>query len=172
MARHSIYGEMNISDSDTLDENEISDGLKQISGAFISVYYKKELRGCIGRIESKVPLYQTVREMAVSAAFHDTRFKSVTKEEIEDVKIEISVLTPLKKISSIDDIIPGKHGILVRKDGRSGTYLPQVAIKTGWNAQELVEHCAREKAYLNNGEWKTADIYTYEALIFTDKKEK
>ncbi len=171
IARDSISEELNIENSYTISDKEISDELKQANGVFVTVYCKDKLRGCIGRIESKVPLYQSVREMAISAAFHDTRFKSIAKEEMPDVHIEISVLTPLKKIVTIEEIVPGKHGILLRKDSRSGTYLPQVAIKTGWNAKELVEHCAREKAYLSEGEWQSSDMYTYEALIFTDKKE-
>ncbi|MBA7548787.1 hypothetical protein ES705_41255 [subsurface metagenome] len=170
IARDSISAKLSIQDSDSLDENEISDSLQQHYGVFVSIYYKNDLRGCIGRIETSDPLYQSVQSIAVSAAFNDTRFKSITKDEIQDVSIEISVLTPLKKISSIEEIIPGKHGILIRKDYRSGTYLPQVATKTGWNAKELVEHCAREKAGINDGEWKDADIYTYEALIFSDNE--
>lgn len=172
IARSSIAEKLSVKDSCSIDESEISDGLKQNNGVFVSVYYKNELRGCIGRIESSQELHQTVKEMTVSAAFHDTRFKSITNEEIDDVHIEISVLSPLKKISSIEEIIPGKHGILIRKDSRSGTYLPQVAIKTGWSAHELVEHCSKEKAGMNDDEWKNADIFTYEALIFSDKAGK
>ena len=168
IARASIYENLNFSDPTFAKKSKISQALKKATGVFISVYCDSELRGCIGRIESSIPLYESVKELAVNAAFHDARFRSVTLEEIKDTRIEISVLTPLKRISSIEEIIPGKHGILIRNHGRSGTYLPQVATKTGWNAQQMVEHCAREKAGLNGDDLKDADIFTYEALIFSD----
>ncbi len=168
IARARIMDNFQMSDIPFKDSNELSAGIKTSGGVFVSIYYKDELRGCIGRIESSDPIYKTVEEMTHSAAFSDKRFKSVTKEEMSDVHIEISLLSPLKKVNSIEEIIPGKHGILVRKDFRSGTYLPQVAIKTGWNAQQMVEHCASDKAGMSDGEWKDADIYTYEALIIKD----
>jgi MEMO1 family protein len=108
--------------------------------------------------------------MAVAAAFRDTRFDPVKSEEVNSIDIEISVLSPLKKITSIEEIIPGKHGILIRKGFHSGTYLPQVATKTGWNAEELLSHCAAEKAGIGWDGWKDAEIFTYEATIFADKK--
>ncbi len=166
IARDSISEKLKMQKSQNISHKNISEELKQSSGVFVSVYCKNELRGCIGKMESTEPLYKTVSEMARSAAFYDTRFKAIEEEEIPDIHIEISVLSPLKKIESIEEIIPGKHGILIKKDFRSGTYLPQVAIKTGWNARELVEHCAKDKAGMYDGEWQDANLYTYEALIF------
>ncbi len=168
IARARILENLQISDIPVKSSKDLSPGIKQSGGVFVSIYYKDELRGCIGRIESSDPIYKTVAEMAYSSAFNDKRFKSVTKEEMPDVHIEISLLSPLKKVNSIEEIIPGKHGILIRKDFRSGTYLPQVAIKTGWDAKQMVEHCAIDKAGMSNDEWKDADIYTYEALIIKD----
>jgi uncharacterized protein (TIGR00296 family) len=101
---------------------------------------------------------------------HDTRFEPVSKEEIDSLAIEISVLTPLKKIDSIDEIEPGKHGVLIRKDYKSGTFLPQVAQRTGWNTEEMLRQCSERKAGLGPDGWKDAEIFIYEALIISDKK--
>lgn len=156
---------------DTLpDKNELSENLKNHYGAFVSVYIKNELRGCIGRLETSEMLFQTVHNMAKAAAMHDTRFEPVSKEEIDSLAIEISVLTPLKKIESIDEIIPGKHGVLIRKDYKSGTFLPQVARRTGWDTKEMLRQCSERKAGLGPDGWKEAEIYIYEALIISDKK--
>jgi AMMECR1 domain-containing protein len=77
-------------------------------------------------------------------------------------------LSPLKEISDIKEIIPGKHGIYIKKDSQSGTYLPQVAIKTGWNTQELLSHCAGEKAGIGKEGWKDARIYIYETFVISE----
>ncbi|MGD2035240.1 MAG: AmmeMemoRadiSam system protein B [Bacteroidales bacterium] len=168
MARASISDQLNLS-AEKSEDNAITDRLKNPCGVFVSVYCNNELRGCIGRMKSTLPLHESVKELAVSSAFYDSRFRPLTKEEMPGVQIEISVLTPMKKITSIDEIIPGRHGILVRNQGRSGTYLPQVALKTGWNARQLVEHCTVEKAGMDDDEWKEAEIFTYEAIVFSDK---
>jgi hypothetical protein len=107
--------------------------------------------------------------MTAAAALSDSRFLPVTPDEVDEITIEISVLTPLRKIKDISEIIPGKHGIVVQKGGRSGTFLPQVAQKTGWGVEELLGYCARDKAGLGWDGWKDADIYVYEALVFGEK---
>jgi AmmeMemoRadiSam system protein B/AmmeMemoRadiSam system protein A len=172
IARNAITGMLDnrkdlLPEQDTLTEN-----LKKPSGAFVSVYIDKKLRGCIGRIETREPLYQTVHNMAKAAAMHDTRFEPVSVEELNSLSIEISVLSPLKKIDSIKEIIPGKHGILVRKDYRSGTFLPQVAQRTGWNAEEMLQQCSERKAGLGRDGWKEAEIFIYQALVFSDEREE
>jgi AmmeMemoRadiSam system protein B/AmmeMemoRadiSam system protein A len=137
-------------------------------GAFVSLYLKEELRGCIGRLQAGyIPLYETVAEMAVSSAFYDNRFSPLTEDEFSDLTIEISVITPLKKITSIDEIVLGKHGIYIKKEYNSGTFLPQVAIKTNWTKEEFLGHCSRDKAGINWYGWKDADIYTFEAFVFS-----
>ena len=83
-----------------------------------------------------------------------------------DIKIEISVLTPLKRINSPDEIILGKHGIYMKKGYNSGTFLPQVANSTGWTKEEFLGHCSRDKAGMGWDGWKTAELYTYEAIVF------
>ncbi len=104
--------------------------------------------------------------MAVASSTRDTRFSPVKSEELGNIKIEISVLTPLKKINSPEEIILGKHGIYMKKGYNSGTFLPQVATSTGWTKEEFLGHCSRDKAGMGWDGWKTAELYTYEAIIF------
>ena len=139
--------------------------LNEITGAFVSIYINGKLRGCIGGFARKKTLNDLVQEMAVSAS-HDRRFDPVQPEELEEMELEISVLSPLKKIKSVSEIEMGKHGIYIKKGINSGTFLPQVAKKTGWNLEEFLGHCSRDKAGLGWEGWKTADIFTYEAIVF------
>jgi AmmeMemoRadiSam system protein B/AmmeMemoRadiSam system protein A len=137
------------------------------AGAFVSIYINKKLRGCIGGFAQGKPLLELVQQMAVSAAT-DRRFDPVKKEELNKMKLEISVLSPLKKINSTDEIELGKHGIYIKKGMFSGTFLPQVATKTGWNLTEFLGRCSRDKAGLGWDGWKTADIFVFEAEILKD----
>ena len=107
--------------------------------------------------------------MAVSSSTQDSRFPPVKPDELDKIDIEISVLTPLKKIENIDEITLGKHGIYLKKGFASGTFLPQVATETGWTLEEFLGHCARDKAGIGWDGWKEAEIYTYEAIIFSEK---
>jgi AmmeMemoRadiSam system protein B/AmmeMemoRadiSam system protein A len=144
----------------------LSDSVEAHLGAFVSLYRDGKLRGCIGNLESELPLWKVIDQMTWSAAMNDSRFSPVTSDEVDELSIEVSVLSPLRKISDISEIEPGKHGIIVKKGGRSGTFLPQVASKTGWGREELLGHCARDKAGLDWNGWKDADIFIYEALVF------
>ncbi len=143
--------------------------IKSPSGAFVTLHSQGKLRGCIGRFDATSPLYMVVQEMAIAAATRDTRFTPVTPPELDKIDIEISVLTPLKKIGSADEIILGKHGIYIKKGNRSGTFLPQVALDTKWNLEEFLGHCARDKAGIGWDGWKDAELFTYEAIIFGEK---
>jgi AmmeMemoRadiSam system protein A len=115
-------------------------------------------------------LYKVVQEMALSSAFQDTRFSPVKLSEMKDIEVEISVLTPLKRISSIDEFELGKQGIYMIKGRSSGTFLPQVAAETNWTKEEFLGHCAQDKAGIGWNGWKDADLYTYEALVFSEKE--
>ncbi len=114
------------------------------------------------------PLYKIVEEMTIASSTHDTRFPRVKVSELDNIDIEISVLTPLKRISSIDEIELGKHGIYIKKAYASGTFLPQVATQTNWTLEEFLGHCARDKAQIGWNGWKDAEIYVYEAIIFEE----
>ena len=153
-----------------IEKSKISDEFMLNAGAFVTLKKDGKLRGCVGRILSDKPLYQTIQSMSIAAAVRDHRFPPVSKEEIPELEIEISVLTPLKKIHSIDEIEMGKHGIYIKQGNCSGTFLPQVAHETGWTREEFLGHCAQDKAFIGWEGWKNADIYIYEALIFSERE--
>ena len=140
--------------------------LKRKCGAFVSLHKQGRLRGCIGHFGEDVPLHEIVAEMARSAAFEDPRFMPVTKDELDDIDIEISVLTPMRRIQSLDEFELHRHGIYIRKGYRSGTFLPQVADEVSWTKEEFVSHCAQDKAGIGWDGWKDAELYVYEAIVF------
>ncbi len=151
-----------------VDTTKLSENVKTNCGAFVTLRKYRELRGCIGRFEPNEPLYKVVQQMAIAAATEDYRFPQVQANELKELDIEISVLTPMRKINSIDEIELGKHGIYIKKGLRSGTFLPQVANETGWSREEFLSHCAQEKAGIGWDGWKDADIYIYEAMVFSE----
>ena len=141
--------------------------LKENRGAFVTINKKGQLRGCIGYIEGHGPLHQTIEEMAEAAAFRDPRFGPVKDKELPELELEISVLTPLKKITDVNEIQVGKHGIYIKKGWLSGLLLPQVATEYGWDRQTFLEHTCK-KAGLPSNAWKEKDteIYIFSADIF------
>jgi AmmeMemoRadiSam system protein B/AmmeMemoRadiSam system protein A len=149
-----------------IDQSEITETLKEQTGAFVTLAKKGDLRGCIGRFEPDLPLYEVVQKMAIAAATRDMRFPGVEPEELDEIGIEISVLTPMQKVESIEEITLGEDGIYIKKGNSSGTFLPQVAEKTQWNKEEFLGHCARDKAGIGWDGWKDADVYKYQAIVF------
>lgn len=135
-------------------------------GAFVSLHKYGRLRGCIGHFGEDYPLHEIVAEMARAAAFEDPRFTPVTREELDDIDIEISVLTPMRRIQSIDEFELHRHGIYIRKGFRSGTFLPQVADEVNWTKEEFIGHCSQDKAGLGWDGWRDAELYVYEAIVF------
>jgi len=154
------------------DEAEINPANLNQMGAFVTLYKNGELRGCIGHIESDKPLYKTIQSLTISSATKDYRFKSVKQDELSSIEIEISVLTPMKKISSINQIEIGRHGIYIKKGFQTGTFLPQVANETGWSVEDFLGRCARDKAHIGWEGWKDADLFTYEAMKFSESDFK
>ena len=151
-------------------ETEITPNNMGHMGAFVTLYEKGELRGCIGHMDSDEPLYKSIQSLVVSSALKDYRFRPVEVHELPDIEIEISVLTPMKRIKSIDEIEMGKHGIYIRKGFHTGTFLPQVAQETNWTKEEFLGRCARDKANIGWDGWKTAELYIYEALKFSEEE--
>ena len=139
-------------------------------GVFVTLHLDGRLRGCIGRFESASTLHATIREMARSAAFSDPRFPSLSKAEAPRVEIEVSVLSPLKRIASIDEFRLGRDGIYMIKGSRHGTFLPQVAEETGWTTEEFLGHCARDKAGIGYDGWKDAELYTYQTVVVKESE--
>ena len=154
---------------DSLSYN-LTTTLRMPCGAFVTLNENGRLRGCIGRFIVHQPLYEIVREMALSAAFQDPRFPEVEEHEMKNINIEISVLSPLKKIKNVEEFSLGEQGIYIKKGMRSGTFLPQVAKETGWSKEEFLGHCSRDKAGLSWDGWKEAELFTYEAIVFSEPK--
>jgi uncharacterized protein len=135
-------------------------------GCFVTIKRNGMLRGCIGCFTSDKPLYTTLQEMAIAAATRDPRFYPIKLEEIDDLEIEISVLTPLKKIASIEDIQVGIHGLYIEKKLCRGVLLPQVASEYGWDRTTFLQQTCL-KAGLEKNDWESeADIYTFSAQVF------
>ncbi len=145
--------------------------LEEKRGAFVTLKTHGKLRGCIGRFTSDTPLHKIVSEMAISAATEDPRFVSnrIQSSELDDLEIEISVLSPLQKIKNPLDLELGKHGIYIKKDIRNGCFLPQVATETGWTKEEFLSRCCQAKAGLSPKAWKDkdTDVYVFTAEIIS-----
>jgi AmmeMemoRadiSam system protein A len=147
-----------------------SDGIfARRSGAFVSLHNHGELRGCIGYPDGEQPLGVTVPSCAVSAATGDRRFGAVTPSELPEVDIEISVLTPVERVTDPADIEVGRDGLIVEQHGYRGLLLPQVATEWGWDRDEfLTQTCL--KAGLPRDAWKRgASIFRFQAEVFGDK---
>lgn len=170
LARQTIESFLTDGSLPEIEEEKLSESLREKCGAFVTLHKKGSLRGCIGRFTSNENLAKVVQSMAVSAATQDPRFSKVKPSEMGNIDIEISVLTPLKEIKSIDEIEMGKHGIYIKKGFATGTFLPQVALQTGWTKEEFLGHCSRDKAGLGWEGWKDAEIYIYEALVFSENQ--
>lgn len=140
-------------------------------GAFVTLHKQGELRGCIGNLVGRGPLYLTVRDMAVEAAVDDPRFSAVEPSELKDIDIEISALSPLEKIDSAQKLKLGTHGVLVKRGFNSGVFLPQVATETGWSKEEFLSNLCAHKAGLDPDAWKdkSTEIYIFTAEIFSEK---
>lgn len=142
--------------------------LNQTMGAFVTLHENNQLRGCIGNIIGEKALYLTVQDMSIASSTEDPRFSPLTKEEIPLIHIEISVLSPLKKIKNSDEIILGKHGVLVKNNTQGGVFLPQVANETGWTKEEFMNNLCAHKAGLPKDAWKKnqCEIYIFNAEVF------
>jgi AmmeMemoRadiSam system protein B/AmmeMemoRadiSam system protein A len=154
--RHPLYAE---SDDPTLN---------RLSGVFVTLKNNGELRGCIGHIRGDTPLYQIIQEMAVAAASADPRFPPLTQEELDQINIEISILSPLHRITDFDQIEVGTHGLMIYYAGQQGLLLPQVAVEEGWDRDTLLENLC-EKAGLLPDCWQNHPaIYTFTAVVFEE----
>ncbi|MEW6388384.1 MAG: AmmeMemoRadiSam system protein A [Thermodesulfobacteriota bacterium] len=139
-------------------------------GVFVTLTRQGRLRGCIGYVEAVKPLLPAVQEMALAAAFHDPRFPPLREEELADLELEISVLTPMRQIAKVDEIEVGKHGLIIVKGMHRGLLLPQVATEYKWDRQTFLEQTCC-KAGLPPDAWKDPDtrIYVFTAEILTER---
>ena len=145
-------------------------GLDRHGGAFVTLHNRGELRGCIGHVEPDEALGRVVPRCAVAAASTDPRFPPVSLAEVPELEIEISLLGPLEPITGPDDVIVGRHGIVVERDWHRGLLLPQVATEWGWDAETfLAQTC--HKAGLPRDAWKHwARMWRFEAEVFGEKQ--
>ena len=139
--------------------------LLQTRACFVSLHKRGQLRGCIGQVTARLPLYQAVAEAAYSASREDPRFPPVDAEELAQIDIEISVLSPFTPIK-LEDVQLGRHGLLVTRDRARGLFLPQVPELYGWDRRQYLDELCR-KAHLEPEAWKHgASLQAFTADVF------
>jgi len=157
-----------------LSEEPIADPeLQGHQGAFVTLNIGGQLRGGIGQFTANRPLYQVVRGMALAAALRDTRFRQVQPSELDDISIEISVLSPMRRITDpMTEVELGKHGIYIKRGRQTGTYLPQVATDHHMSKEEFLSSCTAHKAGLPPDAWKDpeTEVYVYTAEVFGEEE--
>jgi AmmeMemoRadiSam system protein B/AmmeMemoRadiSam system protein A len=165
IARQAIAATLN--DEKLPPPESITDGLIAKLGAFVTLNKDGTLRGCIGTFTASEPLYLTVARMAREAAFSDPRFDPVGKGELDSLHIEISVLTPMKKINDPESVEVGRDGLYIRQGYRSGVLLPQVPVEYGWDRMKFLQHTCL-KAGLPTDAWKSeeTELFVFQAEIF------
>jgi AmmeMemoRadiSam system protein A len=169
LARESIISAFE--DKEPPYPQKVSEALNTELGAFVTLDIYGKLRGCIGTFHADEPLYRIVARMARQAAFSDPRFPPVERNEMEQVDIEISVLTPMKRIKDPMIVEVGRDGLFMTNGMRSGVLLPQVPVEYGWDKTRFLEQTCM-KAGLNPEAWKdeNTEIYTFQAEIFGEDR--
>ncbi len=169
ITRNSI--EHYLSNGKKIELKEDEPALLVQSGVFVTLNEHGQLRGCIGNLMGNQPLYLTVRDMAIEAAVDDWRFHKVELPELKDIEIEISVLSPLKRVFSSDQIKLGLHGVMVKSGFNTGVFLPQVATETGWSKEKFLSELCSQKAGLSSDAWKDSatELYVFTAEVFSEK---
>lgn len=138
-------------------------------GVFVTIKKRGQLRGCIGTVVPNNELFELVIENAYNAAFRDPRFEPLRMDEFEQIEIEISVLTEPVVVNSIDEIVVGRDGLIIEKDGHIGLLLPQVPVEQGWTKEEFLVWLCR-KAHLPDDAWqKGARLYRFQAHVFREQ---
>lgn len=171
LARDTITAEL--SDKPLPPLPKIEGVFAEEAGAFVTLHKRGNLRGCIGNMVGRGPLVKTIQDMAIASATEDPRFPSMQLDELKEVDIEISVLSPMKKITDVNEIIVGTHGIMMGQGWKRGVLLPQVATEQGWNRDEfLVNTCY--KAGLPPTAWKDpkTTIEIFSAQVFGELQFK
>ena len=152
-------------------EYTLSQTLKNKRGVFVTLNKNGNLRGCIGHIQPREQLFDAVIDNTINSSMNDARFKPVSEDELPDIEIDISVLSPIKKISGAEKFITGKHGIIICLGGMRAVFLPQVATEQGWDREEtLAQLC--NKAGLPSYAWKDDEMefFVFTAEVFHENK--
>lgn len=146
--------------------------LNSQGAAFVTLRKNGQLRGCIGHTMAQEPLWMCVRDMAMAAATEDPRFSPVSLDELADIHIEVSVLTPLERLPNADPLVMGRDGVVIKRGYRTGVFLPQVATETGWDKPTFLAELCSQKAGLPADCWKdpATEIYKFEAIVFEEKR--
>ncbi|MFW5710993.1 MAG: AmmeMemoRadiSam system protein A [Spirochaetota bacterium] len=150
---------------------EPTENLHKNCGAFVTLHEGEKLRGCIGHIFAVRPLFEGIKELARSSAFDDPRFPALQLPEYDEIDIEISVLTPLEKAESPEQVEVGVHGLYIKSGGRSGVLLPQVPVEQGWNRRQYLTNLCY-KAGLSGDCWThpQTELYLFTAIVFGEKE--
>jgi AmmeMemoRadiSam system protein A len=167
LARNTIS--LKIDNKDSPQSRNFSKTLERLAGVFVTLNKNDQLCGCIGYVEGIKPLQTAVEEMAIAAAFNDPRFPPLEKEDMKDLDIEISILSPLEILADINNIEIGKHGLIIESGLHRGLLLPQVAVEYNWNNISFLEHTC-QKAGLSVDAWKdeSTKIQVFSAEIFSE----
>ena len=158
-----------VREEDTTPEPREEKALNTRSGCFVTIKLNEELRGCIGNFQSDLPLFKEVAEMASASACKDPRFYPLQEDEINNISIDISVLSSLEKIDTIDSIEIGTHGIYLEKGYYRGVLLPQVATEHNWDRETFLKQtCIKAGLPTDSWEAEETDIYIFSAEVFSD----
>ena len=168
IARQTV--EMYAAEGKIYQPNQADFLFKEDRATFVTIRKNGQLRGCIGSLTAEEPLILAVRDMAIQASSEDPRFPSVKKEELKDLNYEISVLSVPEKVKTAEEIILGKHGVILRKEGHSGVFLPKVAEELGNNKETFLNELCSQKAGLSKDCWQDpkTDIYVFTADEFSE----
>jgi AmmeMemoRadiSam system protein A len=138
-------------------------------GAFVTIFHRDDLRGCLGRITSDLPLPGLIHHLAQEVADSDPRFDPVRPGELEAISIEVSVLTPEREIQAVAEVEIGRHGLIVERGWQRGLLLPQVAVEHAWDRETFVAHTCL-KAGLTADAWQHgARMFVFEAQVFGER---
>lgn len=150
-----------------MDKYVLTSKLKIDTATFVTLKIGGELRGCIGSLSPSEPLYQSVHHNAINAALHDYRFQPVSKAELPTISVDVSILSPIREIPSLDEFQLGQQGIILEKGMSRAVFLPEVALEQKWTKEETLTHLAL-KAGLERDAWKTgARYYVFESAVLS-----
>lgn len=155
-----------------MEKHELTSKLKTATATFVTLKIKGELRGCIGSLSPSEPLYLSVHHNAINAALHDYRFHPVSKAELPSVSVDVSILSPIREIPSLDEFKLGQQGIILEKGMNRAVFLPEVALEQKWTREETLTHLAL-KAGLERDAWqKGARFQVFESVVLSTADEK
>lgn len=169
LARSTIENKLKIKDNPKINPVDYPE-LNINAGVFVTLHKKGELRGCIGNFDFSAKLIDQIERMAIAAAFQDPRFSPLKQTEFNEINIEISVLSPPKIITDLQEIEVGKHGLIISRGYYHGVLLPQVATEYGWDRETFLDHTCL-KAGLPINAWKepSTRIEIFSAEVFGEK---